>query len=92
MSEGHIMIHQSIIYADWYKDHIVFSLFLHFLLTSRKYELETDARKLSAETGLTEKQIRKAIRTLKTMGRIQVFGDIGNVLIKIKPDDTQYKL
>lgn len=80
--EGWICLHRKIIEWEWYTDIPVRILFEHLLLTAnhdnnnwRGVEIKrgqkiTSIKHLSDETGLTEQQVRTAIKKLKSTGEI----------------------
>lgn len=79
---GFIKLHRKIMAWEWYNDNVVKAVFLHLLLTAQ-YEpctrrdciilpgqLLVGRRKLAAELGLSEQQVRTALKKLKETGEI----------------------
>ena len=80
---GFLQLKRNILTADWYRDVPVKSLFLHLMMTAafkaRKIgkiilsrgQLLKSYRDLEYETGLTRKQIRRAVSQLQEYGEIK---------------------
>lgn len=80
--EGWISIHRKIMKWEWYTDNVVKSLFIHCLLkanhTTKKWRGKTIKRgqfvtslgSLSSETGLSVKQVRRALEALEMTGEV----------------------
>ena len=79
---GFVKLHRKMLGWRWYKDINTKVVFLHILLTAthravgyKKYELQpgqvvTTLSKISAETGLTVKQVRRALDNLEQTGEL----------------------
>lgn len=79
---GYVKLHRKLVQWGWYQDNVVKSLFLHFLLTAAYRDFEwngiqikagqliTGRKKLAAELGFSEQQIRTAIGKLKATEEI----------------------
>lgn len=79
---GWIKLHRQLLEWEWYQDNNTFRVFLHLLLTARyedghslgvpvsRGQVITGRRKLSAELGLSEKEIRTALDKLERTGEI----------------------
>ncbi len=82
MSQGWICLHRSILDWEWYEDKNATRLFIHCLLRANHKDKEwrgkdikrgqfwTSLETLTAETGLTQKQIRGAISKLEGTGEM----------------------
>jgi hypothetical protein len=80
MNKGWIKIHRQILEWEWYQNLNVRVLFFHLLIRANHEEkrwcgksikagqLITSIEHLSAETGLTQRQVRTAIEKLKNTG------------------------
>lgn len=80
--KGWVKIHRSLQGWEWYQDSATLHLFIHLLILANhkpaKYkgvtvnpgQLITGRKKLSQETGLTERQIRTCIKRLKTTNEL----------------------
>lgn len=94
--EGWIKLHRQILDWEWYQNLNVRVLFLHLLIkanhaekkwcgkTIKAGQLITSIEHLSAETGLTQRQVRTAIEKLKNTGEIDKQTTSQNTLIIIK--------
>ena len=81
LTEGHIVIYRKLLNWEWYTDIPVRVLFEHLLLTANWYDSEwhgivvkrgqriTSREHLSSETGLSEQQIRTALKKLQKTRR-----------------------
>jgi biotin operon repressor len=84
MDKGFVKFHRKIHKWEWYTDSNTFHLFFHCItcanyepkqwkgITVKRGQFVTGRRKLSAETGLTEQEIRTAIKKLKATNEIEV--------------------
>lgn len=82
--DGWIKIHRKILEWEWYKDNNVKILFLHLLLTVNHKDKEwngniikrgqkvTSIKHLSQETGLTQQQVRTALKKLQITSEITI--------------------
>lgn len=80
--KGFVKIDRKIIKWRWYKDTSTFKIFLHLILTANYEDREFEdivikrgqrvasIRSLAAESGLTEKNVRTAIKHLKATGEV----------------------
>lgn len=99
MSNGYIKLHRQLKDWEWYTDGPVKTLFLHFLLSANYKEkrwrgyviprgyLITGREKLSVETGLSEMQIRLAMKKLIKTGEISVRATNKFSVVKINKFD-----
>ena len=79
---GYIKVYRKLIRWGWYQDSVVKDLFLHFLLTAsfkdfewmgrhlKAGQLVTGRKKLAAELGFSEQQIRTGIKKLESTKEI----------------------
>lgn len=79
---GYIKLYRKLIQWGWYKDSVVKDLFLHFLLTAsfkdfdwmgrelKAGQLITGRKKLAEELNFSERQIRTALKKLKSTGEV----------------------
>lgn len=84
MSNGWIKIHRSLLEWEWYDDANVFRLFMHSLIIAnhkdKKYRgrviskgsFLTSRELLSMQTGLSEQQIRTALKKLKSTNELTI--------------------
>ncbi len=84
MAAGWIKLHRKIVNWQWYTDTPVKSLFVHLILTANhkakvwkgvtigRGQLITSVLKLSTDTGLSEQQIRTALKKLKSTNEITI--------------------
>lgn len=91
--QGWIKLHRKIVDWEWYDDLPTFKLFIHLLLKANyedkdwkgqsleKGTLVTSYRSLSFETGLSEKQIRRALGNMKKSETIDTQSTTRNTLI-----------
>lgn len=91
--QGWIKLHRKIVDWEWYDDLPTFKLFIHLLLKANYEEknwrgqkiekgtLVTSLSSLSAETGLSERQVRTALTHLKKTGEIDKQSTRQNTLI-----------
>jgi hypothetical protein len=82
--EGYVREYRKIILWQWYRDIAVAHLFRHLILcanyttanwqgiTVSRGQLVTSRQKLSYETGLTEKVVRRCLKVLEKTGEIQL--------------------
>lgn len=82
--EGWVKLFRKLTEWEWYKDKNVKILFLHLLLTAnyedkewkgeiiKKGQLVTSRDKLSKELGLSDQELRTALRKLKSTGEISI--------------------
>lgn len=82
--EGWVKLFRKLIEWEWYKDKNVKILFLHLLLTAnyedkewkgeiiKKGQLVTSRDKLSKELGLSDQELRTALKKLKSTGEISI--------------------
>ena len=80
--KGFVKIDRKITKWRWYKDTSTFKIFLHLILTANYEDREFEdivikrgqrvasIRSLAAESGLTEKNVRTAIKHLKATGEV----------------------
>ena len=80
--KGFVKINRKITKWRWYKDTSTFKIFLHLILTANYEDREFEdivikrgqrvasIRSLAAESGLTEKNVRTAIKHLKATGEV----------------------
>ena len=80
--KGFVKIDRKITKWRWYKDTSTFKVFLHLILTANYEDREFEdivikrgqrvasIRSLAAESGLTEKNVRTAIKHLKATGEV----------------------
>lgn len=80
--KGFVKIDRKITKWRWYKDTSTFKIFLHLILTANYEDREFEdivikrgqrvasIRSLAAESGLTEKNVRTAIKHLKVTGEV----------------------
>lgn len=80
--KGFVKIDRKITKWRWYKDTSTFKIFLHLILTANYEDREFEdivikrgqrvasIRNLAAESGLTEKNVRTAIKHLKATGEV----------------------
>ena len=92
---GWIQLHRKILNWDWYSDINTKVLFIHILLKSNfvskewqgitieRGELFTSIKNLSIETGLSEKQVRGAIKKLITTKEIECKGASNGTMITV---------
>ncbi len=81
---GWIKLHRELTEWEWYGDHAVSRLFIHLLLTANHADKSwrgtaiargqklTSRAKLAQETGLSEKQIRTALKKLEKTGELAI--------------------
>ena len=93
--EGFIQLHRKLLEWEWYDDTPTFKLFIHFLLkanyTDKKWrgidikrgQFLTSTSKLSQETGLTQKQVRKSIEKLIKTGEVGKVTTSRNTMITV---------
>ena len=93
--EGFIQLHRKLLEWEWYDDTPTFKLFIHFLLkanyTDKKWrgidikrgQFLTSTSKLSQETGLTQKQVRKSIEKLIKTGEVGKVTTSRNTIITV---------
>lgn len=104
MGEGWIKLDRKILDWEWYSDLPVKTLFIHLILSAnhldqnwhgiqiRRGQLISGRYALSAATGLTEQQIRTALKKLTLTKEIVVKSTRHNSLITVcKYDDYQLK-
>jgi len=84
MNTGFIKLHRSLLDWEWYDDLATTKLFIHLLLTANfknkswkgidvpAGSVVTGRKKLAKETGLTERQIRTAIKRLKSTNEVSI--------------------
>lgn len=80
--KGFVKIDRKITKWRWYKDTSTFKIFLHLILTANYEDREFEdivikrgqrvasIRSLAVESGLTEKNVRTAIKHLKATGEV----------------------
>jgi len=83
-SNGWIKLHRSLLDWEWYDDHNTFRVFMHCLLKAnhqdKRYKgsiikrgtFYTSRELLSAETTLSERQVRTALNKLKTTNELTI--------------------
>ena len=83
-AQGWIKLHRKMVEWEWYDDHNTCRLFIHILLKCHRKEkryrgtaipagsLITGRKKLSVETGLSERQIRTALEKLKSTNDVTI--------------------
>ncbi len=81
---GFVKIDRKILNWRWYKNINTFKLFMHLLLnanfcdaqfethTIKRGQLVTGRKQLSADTGLSERQVRTALNNLKTTNNVTI--------------------
>ncbi len=97
MKGGWIKLHNQILDWEWYKEPAIKVLFLHCLLKANlkpnsKYkgeklelgEFATTQKKLAEETGLTQQQVRTALKKLENSGEISQKSTNKNTFIKVE--------
>lgn len=96
MNSGYIKIYRSLLKWEWYDDINTCRLFLHLLLTVNYTDGQwhgmtikagsrvCSIRKLSIETGLTEKEVRTALKHLENTGEVAKQGQANYSIISIK--------
>lgn len=96
MNSGYIKLFRSLLKWEWYDDVNTCRLFIHLLLTVNYTEgcwhgvtvkagsRVCSIRKLSIETGLTEKEIRTALKHLENTGEVAKQGQANYSIISIK--------
>ena len=79
---GWVKVHRSLLEWEWWHDHSTLRLFLYLILTAniedkqwqgvevKRGQIITSRAKLSAGTGLSEKQIRTSLDKLKNAGSV----------------------
>lgn len=92
---GYVKLYRSLLDWEWYDDPAVFRLWIHLLLRANftpgswhgvafeRGELIASVPSLSAQTGLTQKQVRTALGKLKRTGEILARGGAGHTLITL---------
>lgn len=82
--KGWISLHRSLLEWEWYTDNNTKSLFIHLLLRAshkdgkwrgidcKKGDIITSRSGLSSETGLSEQQVRTALKKLESTGEITI--------------------
>ena len=108
---GWIKIHRKFLKWEWYDDMVVKSVFLHLLLTANfetkkwrgitieRGQIVTGRKKLSQELGISERQVRTALKklcstnelTIKTTSKFSIVTicKYGSYQEKEKPSDQQ---
>ncbi len=83
MNWGYVKLHRKVLEWEWYTDVKVSKLFFHLLLTAnnkdkewrgmviKKGQLIASRNKLSIQTGLTEKEVRTALKKLEKTSEIK---------------------
>lgn len=97
MKGGWIKLHNQILDWEWYKEPATKVLFLHCLLKANlkpnsKYkgeklelgEFATTQKKIAEETGLTQQQVRTALKKLEKSGEISQKSTNKNTFIKVE--------
>ncbi len=103
LEKGKILIDRKITSWRWYKDEKTFKLFFHLILTANYKDVPFEdiivergqrvasISSLSRETGLTERQIRTAIKHLKTTNEVTSLSTPKYTVFTIKNYDLYQK-
>lgn len=99
---GHIKLHRKIMKWGWYSHPPTLCLFIHLLLKAnwqeeewrgislKRGQLVTGRKSLAEQTGLTERQIRTALKNLKNTGEVTIkVSNKFSILTIVKYEDYQ---